>query len=218
MTRPIQDLPERLHGLLDHMQSQRFRECLDPRDKIYGFLGLTIELGKPFMLPAYSLPPHVIYREFALKFIRQTKDLNIFSLVAPWRSSSLYATWAPDWAQKTSSGVNTTIDLRFSALSSFQASGDLPANVMFASDGALSTQGCVVDSISHICSGSMTGSDWEQYRHSSLWMVLDKSLQLPYHDGSTWGRCILPRSAELWARSVRLFRSDTSVDQVPPPG
>jgi hypothetical protein len=181
-----QHLPESLEELLVFVHDQRFRECLDPRDKIYGFLGLTINLGKRIMFPDYSLPTPVVYREFAFYIIRETKNVNIFSLVLPWRSSPEYATWAPDWAGKFDSDVFVTISNRFLELSSFQASGALFGDVTLVSDRALLIQGCVIDRISHICSEPMTGTGWEQYLESPLWLGLDRIQQQPYGNGHTW--------------------------------
>lgn len=181
-----QDLPESLQELLVFVHEQSFRECLDPRDKIYGFLGLTINLGKRIMFPDYSLPTPVVYREFAFYIIRETKSVNVFSLVLPWRSSPEYATWAPDWAEKFHPGVFVTISNRFAELSSFQASGALSGDVALVSGRALLIQGCVVDRVSHICSEPMTGTGWAQYLESPLWLGLDRIQQRPYGNGHTW--------------------------------
>jgi hypothetical protein len=182
-----QDLLESLQELLVFMHDQSFRECLDPRDKIYGFLGLTINLEKRIMFPDYSLPTAAVYREFAFYIIRETRNVNIFSLVLPWRSSPEYATWAPDWAEKFHSGVFVTISNRFAELSSFQASGALFGDMALVSDRALLIQGCVIDRVSHICSEPMTGTGWTQYLESPLWSGLDRILQRPYGNGHTWG-------------------------------
>ena len=181
-----QDLPKSLNELLDLIYAQSFRECRDPRDKIYGFLGLAVNIREPIMFPDYSFPTPLVYRKFAFYIIHETKSVNIFSLVLPWQSSPEYATWAPDWAEEVPSDVYVTISNRFAELTSFQASKALFGDVTLVSDRALIIQGCVIDRLSHICSEPMTGTDWKQYQESLLWLRLNELPQRPYNTGHTW--------------------------------
>ncbi|GES64630.1 hypothetical protein ATEIFO6365_0009011900 [Aspergillus terreus] len=88
--------------LYELVRRHNLRQCTDPRDKIYGFLGLATDQtanDQPF-LPQYNLPVETIYRDFALWSITVTRSLDMFSSIRDYRvHSSLKGlpSWVPDW-------------------------------------------------------------------------------------------------------------------------
>jgi hypothetical protein len=53
------------------------REASDPRDKVYGVLGLADDLDDTELLPDYSLPVRKLYEDVARLHIVKSKKLNI---------------------------------------------------------------------------------------------------------------------------------------------
>lgn len=77
-------------------------EASDPRDRVYGLLGLPLInwglAGKPFIQPDYNLDIQDVYRAVALGIIDAEGDLSLLSSVqhGPDFSSS-QASWVPMW-------------------------------------------------------------------------------------------------------------------------
>lgn len=98
------------HALLD------FRQCqsTDPRDKIYGLLGLIADEadGSPVLKVDYEKPIKDVYIQAAKKILRATHDLSLLS-ASGYSSSSLakrknIPSWAPVWSTNTSvAGIRT---------------------------------------------------------------------------------------------------------------
>jgi hypothetical protein len=81
----------------------RSRFCLDPRDKVYGLLGLCSGDEKNLIVPDYSTPVSVVYEHATFKVIERSRSLEVFSQFCP-RSikntgmlASKLPSWVPDW-------------------------------------------------------------------------------------------------------------------------
>lgn len=96
---------------LDIASKFRHRQATDPRDKVFGMLGLTNELTKDII--DYNSSVADIYASTAIRIIEKTGNLDILSHVLPqtWRSPtscqggttsrpSGLASWAPDWSDR----------------------------------------------------------------------------------------------------------------------
>jgi hypothetical protein len=70
----------------------RYRRCLDPRDKMYGILGLMQQDSRSRVAPDYKCTPKDLYIQVASTHIATTKTLDMLSLVygdkktRPWTS------------------------------------------------------------------------------------------------------------------------------------
>ncbi|KAI9155707.1 Heterokaryon incompatibility protein [Paramyrothecium foliicola] len=99
-----------LPSLLQVVQSIRHLDVTDPRDKIWGILGLyekKLRLGKP--------PPEFpivvdhrdtvaqVYLDFAWHALLESRNLDLLSLVTPQRHVEGMPTWTPDWSVSTRS-------------------------------------------------------------------------------------------------------------------
>jgi hypothetical protein len=118
------DLPAVQTAFLRLLRLTRQFEVTDPRDRIYGLLGITTsdsqpETGELFMKPDYSINPDQLWRLVAMKSLRLTNDLSLLSCVQHYQSSTnssavpkeadvskiaetkpgLLASWIPDWRQ-----------------------------------------------------------------------------------------------------------------------
>ncbi|KAL7627071.1 hypothetical protein AAE478_003847 [Parahypoxylon ruwenzoriense] len=78
------------------------RLCSDPRDKVYGLLGLASQEVLSQVRPQYSLPFEEIYRDTFLCLLDQTQRLDSLSecTMRPGRPERL-PSWVPDWSWNT---------------------------------------------------------------------------------------------------------------------
>lgn len=88
-----------------------FRDChsTDPRDKVYGLLGiadLKSEVGDPFK-PDYGKSVGQVFADAAVYIIRVTGSLDIFSSIghpAAYNGDDGYTSWAPRWDKYSCTG------------------------------------------------------------------------------------------------------------------
>ncbi|KAK0732921.1 hypothetical protein B0T26DRAFT_758192, partial [Lasiosphaeria miniovina] len=79
----------------------RHFQATDPRDRIFGLLGLPAtdsdpDNGQLFVEPDYSLPPQTVYRDYAHKALRSDTSLTLLSSVQHGFSlTSSCGTWIP---------------------------------------------------------------------------------------------------------------------------
>jgi hypothetical protein len=85
------------------MTNFRVHQCLDPRGKIYGVLGLLTFEMRSLVQPDYTDSPRNIYCEVALASITSTKSLDILSCKYGTQTLSLnLPSFVPDWTAKVS--------------------------------------------------------------------------------------------------------------------
>ena len=79
------------------------RECYDPRDKIYGILGLVGRGIREFVRPDYNISTTRLYVNVAMASIRQTRNLDILSSAHGKGSLPLnLPSYVPDWTASLS--------------------------------------------------------------------------------------------------------------------
>lgn len=87
--------------LLDLLARSRRFQATDPRDKIYGLLGLaSANSGEFVMKPDYTISVRDCYKRAALALITDSRSLEIFNLPA-WYfcTGSSLPSWVPDFQQ-----------------------------------------------------------------------------------------------------------------------
>lgn len=129
-------------------------ETSEPRDRIYGLLGLPTTDSNPdrgilFMEPDYSRDVEAIYWDLALKNFPEDRQLRLFSSVQHGPSLSLDETlpsWVPRWDK-----VYTHTLIPSDPAVSHNASGSMPVHhrMRFHLD-TLNTKGVKISSINHI--------------------------------------------------------------------
>ncbi|KAF9889455.1 hypothetical protein FE257_007357 [Aspergillus nanangensis] len=149
------------------IKSHNLRQCSDPRDKIYGFLGLATDLsaGDLPLVPEYGLPVESVYKDFALWCIAKTASLDIFSSL---RDYHLYSnvenlpSWAPDWMDW--GGRRDTQLLAASTYAGGRKS--IPRFSLAPEDNnVLIVRGYVVDKIEQLAVSYYQMTIWDDYRH-----------------------------------------------------
>jgi hypothetical protein len=85
------------------LKAGRIREATDPRDKIFGLIGLTSDYNNEALKPDYSIKTSTAYERFAINHYRTTKSFALFSVCCLKKSSipelGSLPSWVPDWSQ-----------------------------------------------------------------------------------------------------------------------
>jgi hypothetical protein len=136
------------------------RKSLDPRDRIYGLLGLT-EMSRISI--DYVSPVVDVYRAFAEIVATSSKSLEILRMKR-YPSIEGLPSWVPDWST-VSKKQNPP-----SAKGLYHAAANSNTQPCFGKFGSMTTQGVVVDTIEFVgAEAAMTGvqidagfrDDWE---------------------------------------------------------
>ena len=85
---PLPDLLERYHH----------RGCVDPRDKVYGLLGLASFSSTRNITPDYSLSIMDAYKSVFLGYTSQSRRLDLLDLARPSDDPREWLSWVPDWS------------------------------------------------------------------------------------------------------------------------
>lgn len=118
------------------------RQATDPRDKVFGLLGL---LRHHFLDPDYSVPRDEIYVQTAMKIIESSNSLDL--LANSNANPSLNPSWCPDWSMTPRHNEHQ----RFQYLSLYDASKGLSPQPSFrfheSSISILETRGVWADCV-----------------------------------------------------------------------
>jgi hypothetical protein len=125
------------------------RQSTDPRDKLYGLLGLAKNLGSPGIEVDYSLSTAEIYTQFARHEMLFSKQLHILCQARPHLTTLDMPSWAPDWSQNNRNHffLQSVLETVFN----FTASGETQSKVTFLADkNSLIMKGLMIGSIGHL--------------------------------------------------------------------
>jgi hypothetical protein len=119
------------------------REVSDPRDKVYGLLGLAVgdEIG--MIEPDYTSSLEEVFYAAALGSIERNKNLDVLSYLVGERADQL-PSFVPDWTHQPDFKEYW---LRLNFLGSFSAATDTIARVEEVATGKLAVTGILVDTI-----------------------------------------------------------------------
>ncbi|CAG9987024.1 unnamed protein product [Clonostachys byssicola] len=144
--------------LLDLILDCRKFACTNPRDKIYGMLGVTNQdTSHELLHPNYDLSPQEVYRNFVMWDILHNKSLRVLGCSWDKTAPEQISSWIPDF---------TRLDkyhhlMRLENRASFHAGGDSQIAARLSPDGSvLHLKGKVVDRL-HVVGNHMLGSRWE---------------------------------------------------------
>jgi hypothetical protein len=74
------------------------RQCTDPRDRVYGFLGLLPPKFADGIVPQYSLPVADVYKNACLVYIDRFERLDLLSHCVLEGRQIEAPSWVPDWS------------------------------------------------------------------------------------------------------------------------
>ncbi|EON66687.1 hypothetical protein W97_05933 [Coniosporium apollinis CBS 100218] len=137
----------------EQIQVMENADASDPRDKVYGLLGLLPTQLSSNIKPDYTLPVEKVYADFAISVIQTTKTLDIIHQGNKSLRHSNLPLWIPDWRLPQ---VDYGID--FTA-APYNTSGSTTAHIELSNNSRLLTcNGFQVDTINGI-SGTMSPHD-----------------------------------------------------------
>ena len=138
-----------IHRLL---QLSRVVLSTDPRDKVYGLLGLMDESLAALVKPDYEDTVLNVYRSFMLAIVEATGSLEVVRHAGPTANFS-FPSWVPDWTVPPEVTVMTISD------DSFSTSGSSIASIQPLANGLLlSCKGLIVDRFDGM--GCMWAKGW----------------------------------------------------------
>ncbi|CAG9945984.1 unnamed protein product [Clonostachys rosea f. rosea IK726] len=148
-----------IYNLLDAMALFRTRDCSDPRDRIFGMLGLKFndETLRKNIEVDYKIPESQLYESVALKMIESSESLNVLSHVLggsfiKQRMHTL-PSWVPDWTAEMDATSHLMHGERMKFLGQFQASGPTRPSWKAIAPGKIHTQALIISKISEIAPG-----------------------------------------------------------------
>jgi len=114
--------------LLDLLHRCRVSNATNPRDYVFGLLGLSIEADEPMLTPNYSESVHEVYHRYAVYFIEHGDGIAV--LYNSCSTMPGLPSWVPDWSDRhlpqprlcPEPHRNRLTQPAFSAASAFQSS------------------------------------------------------------------------------------------------
>ncbi|KAF2123036.1 heterokaryon incompatibility protein-domain-containing protein [Lophiotrema nucula] len=107
--------------LLELLNQHRDCAATDPRDKVYGLLGLAGDVKTIGLTPSYTSTPKEIYIDLFQRHIRATGSLDMICSVRFPKNIEELPSWAPDWStDQTVPGI--CINDRYIGGNNFQGS------------------------------------------------------------------------------------------------
>ena len=148
---------------LNLLKAGRIREATDPRDKIFGLIGITSDCDDEYLKPDSSLDTRTVYKRYAVHKYRTTQDLELFSMCclaeSPYPELRSLPRWVPDWSNDVEHdqlGHNTRT---YHAGTSHSHS-----LTCTETDGALRIKGVIIGRIAHLSIG-ITRGDSQGFPH-----------------------------------------------------
>ncbi len=113
------------------LKTYREREATDPRDKVYGLLGMASNVAEVGIVPDYSLSWQEVYKRTAVSMVKSYQDPDILSRESLGLSLENekvgLPSWAPNWSASQYMNGDTRIHYWHSReLPHFQAGMGIP--------------------------------------------------------------------------------------------
>lgn len=138
-------------SLLGALHHCRRRRCSDPRDRLFGMLGMQFAARASRLRPDYTVTPEQLFVEIAKEQIERTRSLDILSYVMPGQqSSSRIPTYVPDWNVASDYITHVLSVDRLEALRYHRASAGAQADFRIQADWHTAVNGILVDCIEDV--------------------------------------------------------------------
>ncbi|RDW72907.1 hypothetical protein BP6252_06814 [Coleophoma cylindrospora] len=141
------------------------RACSDPRDKVYGLLGIAAPEFRSRIAPNYSIPVADIYKQVMKMEIEVSQRLDILQGCYIAAREATSPTWIPDWSVCFSPAQRQHLQI-FS-------SGNSVAQVVFHQDDVLECSGLLTDRVRYV-GREMPWLDVNPYDRSRDWVEVVK--------------------------------------------
>lgn len=215
--------------LLRLLAKFRTRLCYDPRDKIYGLLGLCSPDERKQILPDYSVPVSVVYEQVALNTIERTRSLDVFSQAYRFLEGVEMATlelpsWVPDWTLEMTDYQHESLQIRQERNSDYKASSGRAASVKYVKEGRIALQGIILGVVAVLglpnYEGRLTKEICNKWRDIARVGILpdrlyDKKTSTTYRDAFWQTLCcsVLPSRTSLPDYPQRIRACNTASDR-----
>lgn len=137
----------------------------DPRDRIYGMLGLGTGEYANLVQPDYALSPEQVCEAMAIKSVERTGRFEFLSHLFKHQNPNL-PSFIPNWTGNFE--WNEVYNMRLGHVKSFNASLDMRADFKLISRGMLAAQGVMFDIITATCPASL----YDNFRRPNYWKEL----------------------------------------------
>jgi hypothetical protein len=134
--------------LLDLLLAHRSKYSSDPRDKVFGLIGIS-DARDTFTID-YSWSTRDVYIYAAKHVITATRNLNVICVKMHDMNPNNLPSWVPDWTRTDVHTEHRVMDLGIRT-PAFKAAGQTLAETEFPEDGAvLKARGFKIDTISTV--------------------------------------------------------------------
>ncbi|KAH6895905.1 heterokaryon incompatibility protein-domain-containing protein [Thelonectria olida] len=150
--------PEQLgyEGLLGSLMLFRMRQCSDPRDRIFGFMGLEFDhqdVSHKIKLD-YLVTPTQVYESATVAMIDTSRSLDILSHVAGLRGQlDDLPSWVPDWTATIDAPYHFLYSSRVSLLRLYRACCHTEPDWKVIGPGTVKTRALVLGTIEKTVQG-----------------------------------------------------------------
>ena len=188
------------HDFLDVFRMNRYRDASNPRDMIYGLMGLTADLSEEII--QYEATIQATYERTTLEIINQSGKLDVFSQILGYSHGTDHASrvfgkgrnacderlpsWVPDWSWKYEHTYLASASVRQKRLKLFHAGKETKAKICCIAPDRLLLEGLDLLNIRQLgeTNPPITGSIgfWSSWRTMA---GIDRSPDQPYVAGDT---------------------------------
>lgn len=140
----LRDLPD---GILVNAARFLARISYDPRDKIYGMLGLASKAEETLISADYSSPVEEVFKHFAMITIKRTGRLDILSYVSRDRNIAGLPSYVPDFTVAYDDLTVSRLFYRYEMLHLYSPAGKSKAKWKPAGPNSVTVQGLIFDEV-----------------------------------------------------------------------
>lgn len=163
-----------------YMRDFSGRNASNPRDKVFGLLGLTTEWHwRNSIKPNYNLSVAAVFEDTTVKLIESTRCLDVLPLDSQQPSNFELPSWTPDWS--ASEGSEDSLRLKqMSLYQSWQSPATATTAICRHEASALELTGIYLSDVewtsAYICDSYETRSKafsawWEEYKAAQSWTL-----------------------------------------------
>ncbi|KAN0106852.1 HET domain containing protein [Hyaloscypha variabilis] len=169
-----------IYKLQNLIASYRSRRCADPRDKIYGLLGLASGEEVNLIRPDYSIPTPEVYEQVSLRLIEKSRSLQILSQVYPRHMNPIgietikLPSWVPDWTSKGSYHQHIHLRIRLDRNHDYMASAGSFASIKSIKQGKIALRARLFSSFS-VLSHAHDSEPYYNYDIFNEWETLART-------------------------------------------